>query len=127
MLDYINLWNTCSSLVKTQKLVENDVLRARYAAGGAKVSEVDNFFIDVFFKAGNAIAKVDTKGEVTEDLNGKRPVSTELALMLEALWGIDAHIWLKLQANYNMGSKRKDKAFMQHLQELKNMAAASLL
>ncbi len=62
-----------------------------------------------------------------EVLNGKRPVSTELALMLEALWGIDAHIWLKLQANYNMGSKRKDKAFMQHLQELKNMAAASLL
>lgn len=61
-----------------------------------------------------------------EVLNGKRPVSTELALMLEAVWGIDAHIWLQLQADYNMESKRQDKTFMQHLQDLRKMAASSL-
>ena len=33
-----------------------------------------------------------------EILNGKRPVTTEYALLLEAVLGIDAGIWLRLQA-----------------------------
>lgn len=37
-----------------------------------------------------------------EILNGKRPVTTEYALMLEAALGINANIWLGLQADYNM-------------------------
>ena len=37
-----------------------------------------------------------------EILNGKRPVTTEYALMLEAALGTNANIWLGLQADYNM-------------------------
>lgn len=37
-----------------------------------------------------------------EILNGKRPVTTEYALMLEAVLGTNANIWLGLQADYNM-------------------------
>ena len=37
-----------------------------------------------------------------EILNGKRPVTTEYALMLEAALGTHANIWLGLQADYNM-------------------------
>lgn len=37
-----------------------------------------------------------------EILNGKRPVTTEYALLLEAALGTDANIWLGLQADYNM-------------------------
>lgn len=33
-----------------------------------------------------------------EILNGKRPITTEYALLLEAALGIDAGIWLRLQA-----------------------------
>lgn len=42
------------------------------------------------------------KSVLNEVLNGKRPVSTEYALMLEAVLGIDASIWLRLQMDYNM-------------------------
>ena len=37
-----------------------------------------------------------------EILNGKRPVTTEYALLLEAALGTDANIWLGLQAEYTM-------------------------
>ena len=37
-----------------------------------------------------------------EILNGKRTVTTEYALMLEAALGTNANIWLGLQADYNM-------------------------
>ena len=37
-----------------------------------------------------------------EILNGKRPVTTEYALLLEAALGTDANIWIGLQADYNM-------------------------
>ena len=37
-----------------------------------------------------------------EILNGKRPVTTEYALLLEAALGINANFWLGLQTDYNM-------------------------
>ena len=37
-----------------------------------------------------------------EILNGKRPVTTEYALLLEAALGTNASIWIGLQADYNM-------------------------
>ena len=44
-----------------------------------------------------------------EILNGKRPVTTEYALLLEAALGTDANIWLGLQAEYNMQKMKQDK------------------
>ena len=41
-----------------------------------------------------------------ELLNGKRPVTTEYALLLEAVLGTSAAIWLGLQNDYNMQKAR---------------------
>lgn len=59
-----------------------------------------------------------------EMLNGKRPVSTEYALMLEAVLGTKASIWLGLQADYNMQVAKMDTAFMKRLNALRKYAAA---
>lgn len=44
-----------------------------------------------------------------EILNGKRPVRTEFALLLEAALGTNASIWIGLQADYNMQKAKQDK------------------
>lgn len=58
-----------------------------------------------------------------EILNGKRPVTTEYALLLEAALGTDANIWLGLQAEYNMQKMKQDKSFMSRLEEIRKIAA----
>ena len=58
-----------------------------------------------------------------EILNGKRPVTTEYALLLEAVLGIDAGIWLRLQADYNMQEAKADKSFMSRLEHTRRCAA----
>src|SRR5574344_1349529 len=50
---------------------------------------------------------------LNEVLNGKRSVTTEYALLLEAALGIDADIWIKLQAEYDKQKAKNDKSFMQ--------------
>lgn len=60
---------------------------------------------------------------LNEVLNGKRPVSTEYALMLEAVLGIDAGIWLRLQMDYNMQMARKDDSLLAKLDKLRRVAA----
>ena len=58
-----------------------------------------------------------------EILNGKRPVTTEYALMLEAVLGTNASIWLGLQAEYNMQKVKQDASFMKRLEYLRKYAA----
>ena len=58
-----------------------------------------------------------------EILNGKRPVTTEYALLLEAALGTDANIWLGLQAEYNMQKMKQDKSFMSRLEKIRKTAA----
>ena len=58
-----------------------------------------------------------------EVVNGKRPVTTEYALLLEALLGTKASIWLGLQADYNMQKVRQDKSFMLRLDNIRKYAA----
>ena len=43
-----------------------------------------------------------------EILNGKRPVTTEYALLLEAALGTNASIWIGLQADYNMQKAKQE-------------------
>ena len=45
------------------------------------------------------------------------------ALLLEALLGTSASIWLSLQADYNMQKVRQDKSFMQRLDRIRKYAA----
>ena len=58
-----------------------------------------------------------------EILNGKRPVTTEYALLLEAALGTDANIWLGLQADYNMQRFKQDRYFMKRLEKIRKIAA----
>ena len=58
-----------------------------------------------------------------EILNGKRPVTTEYALLLEAALGTDANIWIGLQADYNMQKMKQDKSFMKRLENIRKIAA----
>ena len=58
-----------------------------------------------------------------EILNGKRPVTTEYALLLEAALGTDANIWLGLQADYNMQKVKQDKLFMKRLENIRKIVA----
>lgn len=60
---------------------------------------------------------------LNEVLNGKRPVTTEYAMMLEAVLGIDAGIWLRLQMDYNMQMAKQDRTFLKKLEKLKKIAA----
>lgn len=58
-----------------------------------------------------------------EILNGKRPVTTECALLLEAALGINASIWIGLQADYNLQKAKQDKSFMNRLEQIRKIAA----
>lgn len=58
-----------------------------------------------------------------EILNGKRPVTTEYALLLEAALGTDANIWLGLQADYNMQKMKQDNSFVKRLETIRRVAA----
>jgi addiction module HigA family antidote len=58
-----------------------------------------------------------------EILNGKRPVTTEYALLLEAALGTDANIGLGLQADYNMQRFKQDRSFMKRLEKIRKIAA----
>lgn len=43
-----------------------------------------------------------------EIINGKRPITTDTALKIEAATGISANLWLGLQADYNMQTAKRD-------------------
>ncbi|MGN0237373.1 MAG: HigA family addiction module antitoxin [Lepagella sp.] len=60
---------------------------------------------------------------LNEVLNGKRAVTTEYALLLEAALGIEADIWLKLQSDYNKQVAKSDTSFMARLEKIRQVAA----
>lgn len=49
--------------------------------------------------------------------------NTELALLLEAAWGIEAELFLKLQSAYNMQVAKSDSSFMNRLANIRKIAA----
>ena len=60
---------------------------------------------------------------LNEVLNGKRAVTTEYALLLEAALGIEADLWLKLQSDYNKQVARSNPSFMARIEKIRNVAA----
>ncbi len=60
---------------------------------------------------------------LNEVLNGKRAVTTEYALLLEAALGIEADLWLKLQSDYNKQIAKSDSSFMARLERIRQVAA----
>ena len=60
---------------------------------------------------------------VNEILNGKRSVSTEYALLFEAALGIDAEVWIRQQARYDMQMAKSDTSFLERLAHIRKIAA----
>lgn len=58
-----------------------------------------------------------------EIINGKRPITTDTALKIEAATGIAADLWLGLQADYNMQMARRDNRLSAILEQIRKAAA----
>ena len=60
---------------------------------------------------------------LNEVLNCKRAVTTEYALLFEAALGIEAGMWIRIQADYNMQMAKRNKSFAARLAEIRKVAA----
>lgn len=60
---------------------------------------------------------------LNEVINGKRPVTTEYALKIEAATGIPAYIWIDMQTQYNMQTARNDKKLSAILDKIRKAVA----
>lgn len=60
---------------------------------------------------------------LNEVLNGKRAVTTEYALLLEAALGIEADLWLRLQTDYNKQVACSNPSFMARIEKIRHVAA----
>lgn len=58
-----------------------------------------------------------------EIINGKRSITTDTALKIEAATGIAADLWLGLQADYNMQTARRDNRLSAILEQIRKAAA----
>ena len=56
-------------------------------------------------------------------LNGKRSLSPELAMMMEAALGVDAAPLLGMQNEYDMLMAERDNSFMAKLKQIRRVAA----
>jgi plasmid maintenance system antidote protein VapI len=60
---------------------------------------------------------------LNEVLNGKRAISVEFAMLVEAALGIDAELWVEMQTRYSMLTAKKDKSFVKRLTEIRKLAS----
>lgn len=58
-----------------------------------------------------------------EIINGKRPITTDTALKIEAATGISANIWVGLQADYNMQTARRSNKLSAVLENIRKAVA----
>jgi addiction module HigA family antidote len=62
--------------------------------------------------------------QLNEILNGKRPVTTDFALMVEAALGINPEMLINMQARYNMSVALQKKPLLARLIDIKKACAA---
>jgi addiction module HigA family antidote len=60
---------------------------------------------------------------LNEVLNGKRPINTEFALLIEAALDLPAEPLLKMQARYNMLVTKRNRRFMERLSRTRRAVA----
>ena len=53
--------------------------------------------------------------QLNEILNGKRPVTTDFALMMEAALGINPELLINMQSRYNMSVAKQKKTLLEKL------------
>jgi len=58
-----------------------------------------------------------------EILNGKRPVTTDFALLMEAALNIPAYILIGLQTDYNLYVAKNDKKLIERIAEVRKHAS----
>ncbi len=58
-----------------------------------------------------------------EIINGKRPITTDTALKIEAATGIAANIWRSLQSDYDMQTARRDSKLSVILDNIRKAVA----
>ena len=58
-----------------------------------------------------------------EVLNGKRPASSDLALLLEALLGVSASLLVRMQTDYNLQMATQDKTLAERIANIRKVAA----
>ena len=64
--------------------------------------------------------------QLNEILNGKRPVTTDFALMVEAALDINPELLINMQTRYNMSVARQKKPLIARLMDIKKAFAAIL-
>lgn len=62
--------------------------------------------------------------QLNEVLNGKRPLSAEMALLIEQALGLDAAPLLSLQMKYNLLIVKRNKSFLERVKKISKNAAA---
>lgn len=60
---------------------------------------------------------------LNEVLNGKRPITTEYALKIEAATGTKAYMWVNMQTAYNMQTARRDNRLSAILEQIRKAVA----
>lgn len=63
---------------------------------------------------------------LNEILNGKRPITSDFALMIEAALNINPELLINMQARYNMALAREKKTLSNRLNEIRKMCASLL-
>ena len=59
---------------------------------------------------------------LNEVLNAKRPVTTEYALLFEAALGLEAGIFIRMQADYDLQTIRQNKSWSERLENVRKVA-----
>jgi addiction module HigA family antidote len=59
-------------------------------------------------------------------LNERRPLTPQIALLIEAALGISANMLIGMQTDYNMRVANQDKAFSKRLAEIRKIASVAL-
>ncbi len=60
---------------------------------------------------------------LNEVINGKRPITTEYALKIEAATDIPAYIWINMQSAYNLQTARKNSTLTAVLDNIRRAVA----
>jgi len=58
-----------------------------------------------------------------EILNGKRPVTTDFAMIMEAALGVPAYMLVGMQTDYNLLVAQKDSKLIKRLSEIRKIAS----
>ena len=53
----------------------------------------------------------------------KKPISADIALLIEAALGIPAHIFTEMQMDYNIQIIKQDSSFLERLAQIREMTA----